>query len=196
MAEPFPRGPGHPGLLGKLMAAVRVEFRRDSLVFDATDPVFGGPCCIVSECVRPARQRGMCLGHRQRWAAEGEPDLAKYIATTSPRWYGHSPLGSWGTSGSGRLAKLPSSLTAAIAAGVRLPDRLLRPVGAGRVPHHARWKSGRHPDLNEFIASCEAPGPGALMPTAASRWWPSAMAGMWSARATSGGYATTAATNG
>src|SRR5258706_10500075 len=30
------------GLLGRLMAAVRPEFRADELVFDPADPVFGG----------------------------------------------------------------------------------------------------------------------------------------------------------
>ena len=70
--EPFPGGPSRRRLLGKLMAEIRVEFRRDDLVFDATDAVFGGPSCVVRDCVRPARQRGMCLGHRQRWTAAGK----------------------------------------------------------------------------------------------------------------------------
>ena len=35
------------GLLEKLMAAVRPEFRADDLVFDPRDPVFGGPACVV-----------------------------------------------------------------------------------------------------------------------------------------------------
>jgi hypothetical protein len=39
-----------PGLLSKLMAAVRPEFRADELVFDPVNPVFGGVLCRVSGC--------------------------------------------------------------------------------------------------------------------------------------------------
>ena len=40
------------GLLEKLMAAVRPEFRADDLVFDPRDPVFGGAACVVGGCSR------------------------------------------------------------------------------------------------------------------------------------------------
>ena len=36
---------GYPGLRARLIAAVRLEFRADVLVFDPRDPVFGGPPC-------------------------------------------------------------------------------------------------------------------------------------------------------
>ncbi|WP_223839189.1 tyrosine-type recombinase/integrase [Saccharopolyspora pogona] len=72
-----------PGLLEKLMAAVRPEFRSDLVVFDPRDPVFGGPACAVPGCVRTARSQGLCPGHHQRWwRREGKPDLARFIATT------------------------------------------------------------------------------------------------------------------
>jgi hypothetical protein len=81
------RGVGHqPGLLGALVAAVRVEFRQDDLVFDPRDPVFGNPPCAVPRCARPARERGMCVGHRQRWVDTGKPDLAVFFVTTKPGW--------------------------------------------------------------------------------------------------------------
>jgi hypothetical protein len=76
-----------PGLLGKLMAAVRPEFRADELVFDPADPVFGGGVCRVDGCARTARGHGICQGHRNRWASEGRPDLEAFIAATSPRWH-------------------------------------------------------------------------------------------------------------
>ena len=57
------------GLLGKLMAAVRPEFRADELVFDQEGPVFGGKLCLVTGCGRAARGQGLCHGHQQRWAA-------------------------------------------------------------------------------------------------------------------------------
>ena len=59
------------GLLGKLMAAVRPEFRAGVLVFDPADPVFGGDACLVPQCGRTARAIGMCHGHHQRWADAG-----------------------------------------------------------------------------------------------------------------------------
>jgi integrase len=74
------------GLLAKLMAVVRPEFRSDVLVFDPRDPVFGGPACAVPRCVRAARAQGLCPGHHQRWwRTEGKPPLARFTATTDPQ---------------------------------------------------------------------------------------------------------------
>ena len=81
----------HEGLLEKLMAAVRPEFRAGVLTFDPRDPVFGGPPCAVPGCERPARIRNLCWGHRQRWHQAGKPDLAVFTAATSPDWAGHRP---------------------------------------------------------------------------------------------------------
>ncbi|MGH7735523.1 MAG: hypothetical protein ACREOE_17975, partial [Gemmatimonadales bacterium] len=53
----------HAGLLEKLVAAVRPEFREDTLGFDPADPVFGGTSCAVDECERAARYGGVCPGH-------------------------------------------------------------------------------------------------------------------------------------
>ena len=39
-----------PGLLGRLAAAVRPEFRASVLVFDPADPVFGRGVCLVDGC--------------------------------------------------------------------------------------------------------------------------------------------------
>ena len=50
------RVPG--GLLEKLMAVVRPEFRADVLAFDAADPVFGSPACMVGGCAPPVQQPG------------------------------------------------------------------------------------------------------------------------------------------
>ena len=91
-----------PGLLGKLMAAVRPEFRADELVFDPADPVFGGGICRVEGCARTARGHGMCQGHRNRWASEGRPDLEAFIAATSPRWHKQEPLMCCNAPGCGR----------------------------------------------------------------------------------------------
>ena len=83
-------GPGeeagaHPGLLAKLVAAVRPEFRHDILVFAADDPVFGGEVCRVSGCGRVSHSgTKLCGGHYQRWRSQSQPDLGSFSACTSP----------------------------------------------------------------------------------------------------------------
>jgi hypothetical protein len=78
-------------LLAKLVAAVRVEFRSDLLVFAPTDAVFGGGACRVGDCGRSARGHRLCSGHRQRWADEGRPDVAVFAAATDRRWRRQQP---------------------------------------------------------------------------------------------------------
>ena len=75
------RVPG--GLLEKLMAVVRPEFRADVLAFDAADPVFGSPACMVGGCGRPSSSRGLCVGHEGRWRSCGRPPLEEFAATTA-----------------------------------------------------------------------------------------------------------------
>ena len=75
-------GPG--GLLEKLLAAVRPEFRADELVFDPGDPVFGGQRCRIAGCGRAMQARGLCHAHYARWHDNGQPDLDHYIATAGP----------------------------------------------------------------------------------------------------------------
>jgi hypothetical protein len=75
--------------LGKLVAAVRAEFRHDVLVFDATDPVFGGRLCKVDGCARTSRSRQMCDAHHQQWLRGGRPELAGFLKATQPRTGDH-----------------------------------------------------------------------------------------------------------
>jgi hypothetical protein len=89
------------GLLEKLLAAIRPEFRQDDLVFDPRHPVFGGPACAVAGCDRPARTNRMCWSHRVRWAHAGCPDLAEFFAITSPDWVGHRPVSACSIEGCG-----------------------------------------------------------------------------------------------
>jgi hypothetical protein len=81
----------HSGLLRKLMAVVRVEFRADILFFDPTDAVFGNGVCQVGGCGRLAYGHGLCQGHRQRWVGQGRPDLHAFAASTDPRWRQQQP---------------------------------------------------------------------------------------------------------
>jgi integrase len=84
-AVPAPGRPSRlPGLLEKLAAAVRPEFRGDELVFDLRDPVFGGKPCLVPACERTAVGHGLCQGHRQRWAAAGRPGVREFAESTAP----------------------------------------------------------------------------------------------------------------
>jgi integrase len=82
------------GLLEKLMAAVRPEFRGGILVFDPAGPVFGGAACRVPGCGRTAWAVGMCHGHHQRWAHAGRPDPGSFAVSEDAAgpWFGHAPL--------------------------------------------------------------------------------------------------------
>ena len=137
------------GLLEKLMAAVRPEFRAEDLVFDPRDPVFGGPLCAVSGCDRPHRRQGLCTSHWQRWRGSGQLSLAEFTATAEPGWHGHLPLDScviagcnYGAMGHGMCQRhlrqwhragrpgledwrAPGRAAAAGRAAAGLPDRLL-----------------------------------------------------------------------
>ena len=80
-----PAADGPQSLLGRLMAVVRAEFRSQTLIFEADDPVFGGGACRVAGCDRHARGHGLCLNHRLRWTKQGRPDLEEFITRTDPR---------------------------------------------------------------------------------------------------------------
>ena len=177
------------GLLEKLMAAVRPEFRAGDLVFDPRDPVFGGPPCAVSGCDRPHRRQGLCTSHWQRWRGSGRISLAEFTAAAEPGWHGHLPLSSCVVKGCnyGPMARgmcqrhvrqwyyagrpdLPGWL----ASDTPLPPPAESPQGCRIgycslwaqgtslfcLGHHNRWTSNGHPDVDEFAASCEDPGPG------------------------------------
>ena len=123
------RAPG--GLLEKLMAAVRPEFRADELVFDPADPVFGGAICRVASCPRTARGgRGLCAAHHDRWTAEGRPGLDAFAASTSPRWHQQEPLACCRAPGCRR--------------GVRRQKLCTR--------HSAAWERAGRPDADEWLA--------------------------------------------
>lgn len=77
----------------KLLATLRTEFSGDVIVFDPRDPVFGGPACAVSGCIRVAHGQGLCSGHHLRWRNEGRPALGAFVATTDPRCFGGRAVG-------------------------------------------------------------------------------------------------------
>jgi len=177
------------GLLEKLVAAVRPEFRAGDLVFDPRDPVFGGPPCAVSGCDRPHRRHGLCISHGQRWRGSGL-SLGEFTATAEPGWHGHLPLDScvidgcnYGAMGRGMCSRHfsrwyragcpdPERWQAQAQAPALAPDRpprtcrirycslWTRSMSVFCYGHDTRWKNNGRPDIDEFTASCENPGPG------------------------------------
>jgi integrase len=193
-------GPGGPGaaesgeyrvlggLLEKLMAAVRPEFRADVLAFDAADPVSGSPACMVGGCRRPARSRGLCIGHEGRWRSSGRPPLEEFAAATAAEFarsgllhcrvpgcgYGVAAMSlcnrharHWIKAGrpgiDGWLGALPPGLAAA--AGGRecaVPGCAVwaQPEGALCRVHQRQWIRHGRPGLDEWLARSAGFRPG------------------------------------
>ena len=80
----------HAVLREKLLAALRVEFSGEVIVFDPRDPVFGGPACSVAGCVLVGHGQGLCNGHHLQWRKEGRPAMSAFVATTDPRCFGRA----------------------------------------------------------------------------------------------------------
>lgn len=177
------------GLLEKLLAAIRPQFRADDLVFDPRHPVFGGPACAVVGCDRPARSRTMCWGHRVRWDHDGKPDLPAFIAATSPEWVGHRPVArctvagccfglhsrgmcqrhtrQWKRHGRPELgtwqtstAPLPPPSPPPRTCRISYCDLWVRGTSSFCATHDVRWKEHGRPDIEGFIASRQETGPG------------------------------------
>jgi integrase len=145
----------HPGLLAKLMATVRAEFRADVLVFPADDPVFGGGVCRVDGCPRSARSQGLCPGHHQRWVHESRPDLTVFAAATDPRWRRQRPN-----------------------QRCRVPGCGYGSARGGMCQLHAqRWHRAGRPDLATWLAAPPAirePEPGSSCRIEHCALWPQA----------------------
>ena len=177
MTAPAPGG-ASSGLLGKLMAAVRSEFRSDVMEFSPEDPVFGGAACRVAGCAHTARGRGLCQGHLHRWADAGRPDLEQFIGSTDPRWrrqrpnqrcrvpgcgYGSARAGMcdlhaqrWHRAGRpdlhAWLADPPAVKQPAPESTCRIPHCQLWPKATSPFcqTHTNTWKVNGHPDADEF----------------------------------------------
>jgi integrase len=159
------------------MAAVRPEFRDGLLGFDPRDPVFGGPPCLVEECERPARNRGLCRWHYQQWC-ERKPDFADFVASADPEWrprpapagclvpgceYASRARGLCPPHGdryrragrpdldawlsAGQPVTRPEPAAACLVAGCCL---LARPDGVLCHAHADAWRRRGYPDLREF----------------------------------------------
>ena len=83
-----------PGLLEKLMAVVRAEFRVEVYVPDADDPVLGRPTSARSLIVtgpRIAEATG-CARPRAAVAQRGRPAMAQFLADPGPPTLGRRAL--------------------------------------------------------------------------------------------------------
>lgn len=174
-----------PGLLGKLMAAVRPEFRVDIVVPKRGALMFDTAPCRVPDCVRQPRTRGLCKGHYYQWKDAGRPDIETFASAASPEGLGRKDLtvcavpgcrhggarrglcvrhhGFWERAGKPDRAVWLTSLSPVVD-----PDH---PVCAlsyctlwthGRslfcVNHKSRWEAVGRPDIDEFIVLCESYG--------------------------------------
>jgi site-specific recombinase XerD len=144
-----PAGPS--GLLEKLVAAVRPEFRAGVLVFDPADPVFGGGLCLVDGCARSAHASGMCGGHLQRWNKAGRPDPGQLPEAVTAPWHGHAPLAS------GRCQVPAAARPDPRACLVSYCEMWADPGRAFCRVHRRRWRDAGRPDPAEFARACETP---------------------------------------
>lgn len=171
-----------PGLVDRLAAVVRPEFRVEVLVPAVGDPILGSPACAVPGCVRSSRYGGLCPAHLGRWRKAGRPDRAAWAAAADPAVTGYRPLQSCLVSGCGfgqhRYRLCYKHSRAWDKAGRPPVDRWKPPVAEApmavcAVPgcalwaeldagwcnsHHARWRQRGRPPAAQFIAYCASYG--------------------------------------
>lgn len=173
-------------LLGKLLAAVRAEFRTEIYRPAPADPVFASHPCTVSDCDRPVSQRGLCNGHAIRWRQRGRPDLEDFLTDPGPPVRGRTALAAcavdgcrygvncgglcskhrdrWVRSGRPDLATWAAPhliASGAIPAECRLSFCTLWAENRQKIfckNHHDRWDHAGRPDPERFILDCELTG--------------------------------------
>lgn len=68
-------------LIERIKAELRPEFSADFIVVDTSDPIMGGPLCLVSGCTRLGVICKMCAAHQQQWITQGRPVVSEWINT-------------------------------------------------------------------------------------------------------------------
>jgi integrase len=181
-AVPAPR---RSGLLEKLMAGVRPEFRAEVLLPDPSDPLLGVQLCVIDGCDRPKHERGFCIGHSMRWRRLGRPDLEEFIADPGPPIRGRSEPSSctvpgcrfctsgqglclrhrdkWSRSGKPDVAQwISTSAEPLSTTGVECKLSFCALWVEGNSvfckSHSTRWRNIGSPDIEEFTADCERHG--------------------------------------
>lgn len=72
------------GLLEKLLAVVRSEFRVEVYVPDPDHLVLGRGTCPVTGCDRSPSGNGLCSTHQKRWIERGRPERAAFLTDPGP----------------------------------------------------------------------------------------------------------------
>ncbi|MGB9307559.1 MAG: site-specific integrase, partial [Mycobacterium sp.] len=176
------RLPERTGLLGKLLARVRPEFRVEVYLADPDDQVMGRRQCEVPGCDRSRSESGLCRGHAGRWRARSRPAMAVFLADPGPTLNGRRDLMPcsvsgcrYGSSGSGLCMRHRSAWTrdgrpdpvgwAARASLLGPPDpvQCLLPFctlwtqnARNRYckAHATRWKQLGRPDHADYLTHC------------------------------------------
>lgn len=90
-SRPLP-APARIGLLAKLMAQVRAEFRVEIYLAGPDDSVLGRRPCSVSDCDRSRAENGLCSAHGGRWRHRGRPEMAGFLTDPGPTLNGRRDL--------------------------------------------------------------------------------------------------------
>jgi len=177
------------GLLAKLLASVRAEFRAEIYLPDPADPVFVTTKCMVDGCDRVAAQWGLCNGHVIRWRKRGRPDMAEFLTGPGRPVRGRTELPGcavggcrFGVNGRGLCSKhrdrwnrqgrpgldawiAQAVVTSAGTAECRMPFCSLWVENATKIfckNHQYRWEYAGFPDLETFITDCQLIASGAI----------------------------------
>ncbi|MBO3678729.1 tyrosine-type recombinase/integrase [Streptomyces sp. NEAU-YJ-81] len=173
------------GLLGKLMAAVRPEFRVDVFIPEPGQLIFGLGACRVPGCPRQPRTRQLCRGHYYRWQQHGKPDVEKFIADPGSGPVGRAELtacaivgcrfgaarqglcvshqGFWERAGKPDKETWTAGLPVIEDEGRQVCRLSFCSLWAqGKSPfchnHRSRWQAVGRPEIEEFVRRCEAAG--------------------------------------
>ena len=177
--QPAPTG---GGLLSKLMATVRPQFRVEVYLPDPEDRVLGRPSCRVAGCDRSGWEYQLCSSHGRRWRERGCPDLTAFLADPGPPVHGRIELpsctvrgcrygnnslglcmrhyGSWVRSGKPDPAAWAADRPAVPEgdrAQCRLPFCTLWTEHSRHLfcrSHQNRWRQLGCPDVEDFIDHC------------------------------------------
>jgi integrase len=174
--------PPWPGLLEKLMSAVRPEFRVDLYVPDPDDTVLGRRVCLVVDCDRSRTEYGLCSSHGQRWLARRRPEMVVFLADPGPPVNGRRELTGctvvgcrFGSSGRGLCMRHRRAWTISGHPDPALwasTAAVMDPMGRTACPlpfcslwvesqrstfckaHETRWRQQGRPDVEEFTNRC------------------------------------------
>jgi len=78
MSSPLPATSSTPALTDELKIRLRPSFAEPVILIDPSDPVMGGPQCIVVACERLAVLEGKCSAHHRRWIDDGRPEIEEW----------------------------------------------------------------------------------------------------------------------